>query len=199
MITTDGPIVQPTAIVAATARIGSRTRIWHHVQVADKATIGDDCILGTGCYIGARSRIGDRVKIGNHCDVFGAIIESEAMLSPHVVLTEDPKPRATRPDGQPQRPGDWTARPVTVRRGATLSAGARVAPGVDIGPHALVGIGAVVLRDVPAHALVLGNPARQCGWVCHCGHRLTSQLACPRCRRTFELATDRLREQAPAV
>ncbi|GAA4554217.1 acyltransferase [Amycolatopsis samaneae] len=197
MTTIEHPIVQLTAVVAANARIGVRTRIWHQAQVADDTVIGADCVLGTGCYIGRGSRIGDRVKIGNHCDVFGAIIEADAMLSPHVVLTEDRTPRATRPDGLLQGPGDWHAHPVTVRHGATVGAGARVAPGVVIGSHALVGLGAVVLRDVPAHALVLGNPARHCGWVCHCGHRLTSLLACPRCARTFELAADQLGEQAP--
>jgi serine acetyltransferase len=84
-----------------------------------------------------------------------------------------------------------------VRRGATIGAGARVAPGVEIGPYALVGIGAVVVRDVPAHALVLGNPARACVWVCRCAGTLDDLLHCPQCARAFELAADLLTEIQP--
>ena len=110
------------------------------------------------------------------------------------MLTEDRTPRATRPDGQRQGPGGWTSTPVIVRRGATIGAGACIAPGVQIGPYALVGIGAVVLRDVPAHTLVIGNPARTCGRVCHCAATLDGQLRCPRCGQTYELVADLLTE-----
>ncbi|MEU0532328.1 hypothetical protein [Amycolatopsis tolypomycina] len=89
-------------------------------------------------------------------------------------------------------------RPRWWRRGATIGAGARVAPGIEIGPHALVGIGTVVLRDVPAHALVLGNRARMVGWVCRCAATLDSRLRCPRCGRTYEMAADLLTEIQPA-
>ncbi len=92
------------------------------------------------------------------------MLDDDVMISPQAVLTEDRTPRATRPGGQCQDLGDWTSAPVIVRRGATVGAGARVAPGIEIGPYALVGIGAIVLRDVAQLALVLGNPGRACGW-----------------------------------
>lgn len=147
-----------------------------------------------GCYVGYGSRIGSNVKVGNHSDIFGALIEDDVMVSPQVVLTEDRTPRATRLDGGRQGADDWTSNPVVVRRGASIGAGARVAPGVEIGQYALVGIGAVVLRDVSRHALVLGNPARACGWVCRCATTLDSQLRCPQCARTYELRGDLLVE-----
>lgn len=171
--------------------------MWHQAQIAADVEIGTGCTLGKSCYIGVGSRIGNNVKIGNHADVFGALLEDDVMISPHVVLTEDGAPRATRPDGQRQGPGDWTSTAVIVRRGATIGAGARVAPGIEIGQLALVGIGAVVLRDVYAHTLVLGNPARACGWVCHCAKTLTDQLRCPRCDRGYELVADLLTEVQP--
>ncbi|OXM60010.1 acyltransferase [Amycolatopsis vastitatis] len=192
MITDTEPFVEASADVGPGARIGAGTRVWHQAQVADGVEIGTGCTLGKSCYIGSGSRIGDNVKIGNHADVFGAQLDDDVMISPQVVLTEDRTPRATRPDGQRQGPGDWTSAPVIVRRGATVGAGARVAPGIEIGPYALVGIGAVVLRDVAAHALVLGNPARAVGWVCRCAGTLDDRLRCPRCERTYELAADLL-------
>ncbi|MEU3627869.1 hypothetical protein BS329_40220 [Amycolatopsis coloradensis] len=198
MTTTTQPHIAPTAHIAPDARIGDGTRVWHQAQVAADVEIGTGATLGTGCYIGSGARIGDNVKIGNHADLFGACLEDDVMISPQVVLTEDRTPRATRPDGLRQGPCDWTSNPVTVRRGATLGAGARVAPGVEIGPYALVGIGAVVLGDVPPHALVLGNPARACGWVCRCAHTLDSRLRCPACDRAYELTTDLLTERPSA-
>lgn len=196
---TDRPVAEPSAHVASGARIGPGTRVWHQAQVADDVEIGSGCTLGKSCYVGSGARIGDNVKIGNHADVFGAQVEDGVMISPQAVLTEDRAPRATRPDGQRQGPGDWTSTPVIVRRGATIGAGARIAPGVEIGRYALVGIGAVVLRDVPAHALVLGNPARACGWVCRCAGSLDSQLRCPRCAQGYEMAADLLTEIQPSA
>ncbi|SEP46533.1 acyltransferase [Amycolatopsis saalfeldensis] len=193
----DYPLAEPSAHVASGARIGAGTRVWHQAHVADDVEIGSGCTLGTSCYVGSGSRIGDNVKIGNHADVFGAQLDDGVMISPQAVLTEDRAPRATRPDGQRQGPGDWTSTPVIVRRGATIGAGARVAPGVEIGPYAMVGIGAVVLRDVPAHALVLGNPARAIGWVCRCAATLADRMRCPRCARTYELVADLLNEVQP--
>nr|WP_042186852.1 acyltransferase [Kibdelosporangium sp. MJ126-NF4]CEL17616.1 probable acetyltransferase [Kibdelosporangium sp. MJ126-NF4]CTQ91156.1 probable acetyltransferase [Kibdelosporangium sp. MJ126-NF4] len=190
----DRPVAEPSADIAAGARIGAGTRVWHQAQVADDVEIGTGCTLGKSCYIGSGARIGDNVKIGNHADVFGARLDDGVMISPHAVLTEDRVPRATRPDGLRQGPGDWTSIPVIVRRGATVGAGARIAPGVEIGRYALVGLGAVVVRDVAPHALVLGNPARACGWVCRCAATLDGQLRCPRCDRAYELVTDLLTE-----
>lgn len=197
MITGTEPHIEPSADIAPGARIGAGTRVWHQAQVADDVEIGTGCTLGKSCYVGAGSRLGADVKIGNHADVFGAQLDDEVMISPQAVLTEDRAPRATRPDGQRQGPGDWTSTPVIVRRGATIGAGARVAPGVAIGQYALVGIGAVVLRDVAPHALVLGNPGRAVGWVCRCAATLDSRLRCLRCDRAYEFVADLLTEIQP--
>ncbi|MFB7532043.1 hypothetical protein ACFC0C_28205 [Streptomyces sp. NPDC056178] len=101
---------------------------------------------------------------------------------------------ATTPDGRRKGPDDWTRRPVTIGTGATIGAGAAVAPGVTVGAHALVAVGAVVLRDVPAHGLVVGNPARQVGWVCRCGQTLDPVLHCTTCQRVYRRDGDELTE-----
>jgi acetyltransferase-like isoleucine patch superfamily enzyme/acyl carrier protein len=167
------------------AAAGDGTRLWHGAQIAAGARVGAGCTLGKNSFIGAGSIVGDRVKIGNNASVFGAVIADEAMICPGALLLEDPAPRATTPSGQRKGPADWTRHPVTVHPGATVGAGAVIAPGITVGTRAMVALGAVVLRDVPAHALVIGNPARQAGWVCHCGHTLDSALTCPACQRTY--------------
>ncbi|MET9661652.1 phosphopantetheine-binding protein [Streptomyces sp. NPDC006510] len=176
----------------AGASVGEGTRLWHQSQVADGAVVGADCTLGKGSFIGAGSTIGDRVKIGNYANVFGADVGDEAMICPGVLVLEDPAPRATTPDGRRKGPQDWTRHPVTISTGATIGAAAVIAPGVTVGPHALVALGAVVMRDVPAHGLVIGNPARQVGWVCRCGHTLDAALRCTDCPRTYRRDGDEL-------
>jgi UDP-2-acetamido-3-amino-2,3-dideoxy-glucuronate N-acetyltransferase len=185
-------IVHHTAEVHTSARVGPRTRIWHQVQVGEGVEIGADCVLGKGVYVASAAVIGDRVKIQNGCGVFGARLEQEVMLAPGVYLLEDPAPRAVTPDGAPKGWDDWTRQPVTVRRGATVGANAVVAPGVTVGRYALIAIGSAVNRDVPDHALVAGNPARQVGWVCRCGHRLDDTLACPACWLRYDTAENGL-------
>ena len=165
---------------------GPRTRLWHQAQVAAGATVGADCTLGKGAYVGAGAVIGDRVKIGNYACVFGASVADEAMICPGAMLLEDPAPRAANPDGTLKTASDWTPRPVSVGHGATIGASAVIAPGVTVGPRAMVAIGAVVTRDVAAHALVAGNPARPVGWACACGATLDAGLRCPSCGRAWE-------------
>jgi UDP-2-acetamido-3-amino-2,3-dideoxy-glucuronate N-acetyltransferase len=175
------PMIDASAEVAPGARVGDRTRVWHQAQVTDDVTIGTDCVLGKGVYISSAAQIGNRVKIQNGCGVFGAVLEDGVMLAPGVYLLEDPAPRAVTPTGQLKGRHDWRREPVTVRQGATIGANAVVAPGVTVGRYAMVTIAAAVHRDVPDHGLVAGNPARQVGWVCQCGHRLDENLACPTC------------------
>ncbi|WP_410570588.1 hypothetical protein [Amycolatopsis sp. cmx-4-61] len=197
MTTPDRPAVEPSAHVASGARIGAGTRVWHQAQVADDVEIGTCCTLGKSCYFGSVSRIGNDVKVGNHADIFGARIDDDVMISPHALLTEDRTPRATRPDGQRQGPGDWTSTPVIVRRGATIGGGARIAGGVEIGACALVCIrGRGSARRSRARQ-GLRQSARAIGWVCRCAETLDDQLRCPRCARVYELAADRLIEIQP--
>jgi UDP-2-acetamido-3-amino-2,3-dideoxy-glucuronate N-acetyltransferase len=192
----DGAWVHHTAEVGPAALLGGRTRVWHQAQVADGARIGEDCTIGKGVYIGAGSVLGDRVKVQNGCGVFGGRLEDETMLAPGVYLLEDPAPRAATPDGRVKTAADWQRRPVTVRRGATIGANATIAPGVTVGRYALVAIGSVVHRDVPDHALMAGNPARQVGWVCACGHRVDEDLACG-CGNRYQTSPDGLTPMCP--
>jgi acetyltransferase-like isoleucine patch superfamily enzyme len=118
--------------------------------------------------------IGDNVKIQNGVFVYhGATVEEGVFLGPGVVLTNDKLPRAINPDGSLKADADWEVSPVVIRRGASIGARAVVLPGVTVGEFAMVGAGAVVTRDVPAYALVFGNPARHHGYVCRCGRPLS--------------------------
>jgi UDP-2-acetamido-3-amino-2,3-dideoxy-glucuronate N-acetyltransferase len=186
------PTIASTAIVAPDAIIGPATKVWHFAQIREKARIGAECNVGKGVYIGAGVVVGHRCKIENNASLFeGLTVEDAVFVGPHVVFTNDRRPRATNPDGTLQTAADWAMGRTTVRRGASIGAGAVIVPDIEIGRYALIGAGAVVTHDVPAHALVVGNPARQIGWVCVCGReRMSSgpsegqELRCAICKTT---------------
>ena len=189
MTTLARPVIADTAVVAPDAIVGPATRVWHYAQVRERARNGAECNVGKGVYVGAGVVIGDRCKIENNASLFeGLTVEHGVFIGPHVVFTNDRLPRATNPDGTLQTAAAWEMGRTTVRRGASIGAGAVIIPGLDIGRHAMVGAGAVVTHDVPPHALVVGNPARQIGWVCVCGRERMEQgprgdeaLRCARC------------------
>ena len=163
----------PKALVESEA-IGAGTRIWAYAHVMPGARIGKSCNIGEGVFIEGGVVVGDDVIIKNGVALYdGVIVEDEAFLGPHAVFTNDPRPRA----GRFKRPIE-TWRPTYIRRGAAIGANATIICGVEVEEYAMVAAGAVVTRNVPPYALVVGAPARARGFVCACGERLPSSLAC---------------------
>jgi len=166
--------VHPTAEVSPDAHIGAGTRIWRQAHVREHASIGDTCNIGKGVYIDIHVHIGSNVKIQNHVSIFeGVTLEDGVFVGPHVCFTNDLLPRAITPTGQLKTADDWEITPTLVQYGASIGAGSVILCGITIGTFALVGAGSVVTRDVPPHSLVLGNPARQHGYVCRCARRFS--------------------------
>lgn len=153
----------PTAIIDEGAQIGPGTKIWHFSHVMGGASIGPGCSLGQNVFVGAAAVIGGGCKIQNNVSLYDRVIlEDEVFIGPSAVFTNVTTPRAfvNRKDAYSE---------TRVGRGASIGANATLVCGIDVGAYALVGAGAVVTRDVPPHALVLGVPARAAGWVCRCG------------------------------
>ena len=160
----------PSAIIDEGAQIGSGTRIWHWVHVSAQAKIGQRCSLGQNVYIGNDVSIGNNVKIQNNVSVYDAVtLQDDVFCGPSMVFTNVYNPRAavTRKDEY---------RPTLVKQGATLGANCTIVCGVTIGEFAFVGAGAVVNKDVPAYALMVGVPARQIGWMSEFGEQLALPL-----------------------
>jgi UDP-2-acetamido-3-amino-2,3-dideoxy-glucuronate N-acetyltransferase len=170
----DNVHIHPTAQVSAQAEIGPSTRIWSWVQIREGVRIGAECILGKGVYVDFDVSIGNRCKIENNTSVFhGATLEDGVFLGPHCCITNDRLPRAVTPEGRLKGYDDWEVGRTLFRYGCSVGGGSIILPGVTIGRFALVGAGSVVTRSVPAHGLVVGNPARLVGYVCACGGRLS--------------------------
>jgi UDP-2-acetamido-3-amino-2,3-dideoxy-glucuronate N-acetyltransferase len=196
------PVIAATAVVSEEAIIGPATKVWHFAQIREGAHVGAECNVGKGVYIGAKVVVGDRCKIENNASLFeGLTVEDAVFIGPHVVFTNDRLPRATNPDGTLQTAADWTMGRTTVRRGASIGANAVIVPDIEIGRYAMIGAGSVVTRDVPAHALVVGNPARQIGWICVCGRERSAdapregeELRCTRCKSLVGAAASARKE-----
>lgn len=172
-------LIHPTADVSDKASIGDNTKIWNHAQVRENAVIGENCVISKNVYVDAGVCIGSNVKIQNNVNVYhGVTVEDDVFLGPSMTFTNDMYPRAFSTD--------WQVSPTVVRRGASIGAGAVIVCNTEIGEYAMVGSGSVVTRSVPAHALVVGNPARQIGWVCECGHPLDEEGKCPHCKKQYE-------------
>lgn len=175
--------IHASAIVDAGAEIGEGSRIWHWVHVCAGARVGRNCSLGQNVFVGNRVVIGNNVKVQNNVSVYDEVtLEDDVFCGPSMVFTNVYNPRSAiaRKDQY---------RRTVVRRGATLGANCTIVCGITIGTHAFVGAGAVVNRDVPDFALMLGVPARQAGWMSRFGERLALPVsgdAEARCPNTGE-------------
>jgi UDP-2-acetamido-3-amino-2,3-dideoxy-glucuronate N-acetyltransferase len=169
--------------------VGPGTRIWHFSHVLRGSRIGRDCVIGQNVMIGPEVDVGDGCKIQNNVSLYrGVTLQDGVFCGPSCVFTNVLNPRA-----EVERKNEFRA--TQVERGATIGANATVVCGNRIGAYAMIAAGAVVTKDVPAHALVAGVPARRIGWVSHCGERLGTDLICPRTGRRYqELAEDHLVE-----
>jgi UDP-2-acetamido-3-amino-2,3-dideoxy-glucuronate N-acetyltransferase len=178
----------PTAIVDAGARIGPGTRIWHWVHVSGGAVIGAKCSLGQNVYVGSQVVIGDNVRIQNNVSVYDDVcLEDDVFCGPSMVFTNVINPRSHVP-----RKNEY--RRTLVKRGASIGANATIVCGNTVGRYAMVGAGAVVTKDVPDYALVIGTPARQLGWICQCGERLHAAdgaAACRACGSSYRIREGR--------
>lgn len=168
-------MIAPSADVDARAHVASSAFVWHLAQVREDARVGENCIIGRGAYIDAGVVIGDNCKVQNGAYVYApAMVADGVFIGPGVIFTNDTFPRAVNPDGSPKKGDDWEMTGVVVRKGASIGAGSIVLGGVEIGEWALVAAGSVVTKDVPAHALMRGTPARRVGWVGLSGRPLVS-------------------------
>lgn len=156
------------SVVEEGVTVGRRTRIWAFAHVLKGVSIGDDCNVCDHTFIEGRVRIGNRVTIKCGVSLWdGVVVEDDVFIGPNVVFTNDKRPRSRK------RPPEY---PETVlKQGCSLGANATILPGLTVGRWAMIGAGAVVTRDVPDFALVLGTPARRVGWVCQCGDKLSCQ------------------------
>ena len=154
-------------------KIGDGTKIWHFSHVMAGARIGRDCNIGQNVLIASGVVIGDNVKIQNNVSVYtGVVLEDDVFCGPSAVFTNvvNPRSHVARRD-QFQR--------TVIRRGATLGANSTIMCGHTVGRYALVGAGAVVTKNVPDYALIVGNPGRIAGWTCECGNKLANGAAVP--------------------
>lgn len=195
------PFVHTSADVADSARLGEGSKIWHYAQVREDAWLGANCIVGRGAYIGTGVELGDNCKVQNYALVYEpAKLANGVFIGPAVVLTNDHFPRAINPDGSIKDASDWDAVGVTIEEGASIGASATCVAPITIGAWALVGSGSVVIKDVPAHAIVVGSPARQVGWVGKAGQPLAplgdGRYRCPVTGATYVESDGTLSEES---
>jgi len=180
--------ISSSARVDASVRIGAGTRVWDFAVVRERVEIGSDCTIGVGAYLGPGVLLGDNCRIQNHAQIFEqAVLDNNCFVGPGCVFTNDRVPRAVNLDGTRRQLGNWEPSLINVREGASIGANVVCVGPLTIGSWALVGSGAVVLNDVPDHALVVGSPARFVGWVGKSGNRLERDGARWRCVETGDL------------
>ncbi len=181
-------LIHPTAIIDAGAQIGEGTRIWHYSHVMPRAVIGSNCNIGQNVFVDNDAIVGNGVKIQNNVSVYnGVVLEEGVFIGPSAVFTNVINPRSFI-----ERKTEF--KQILVKKGATIGANATIVCGISIGEYALIGAGAVVTRDVPAYGLMMGNPARQKGWISEQGHKLQfnedGKAVCPGDGSIYQLLDD---------
>lgn len=162
------PFIHPSAEVSERATVGKNAKIWNLVQVRENAVIGENSILSKNVYIDFDVSIGKNVKIQNNVSVYhGVTIEDDVFVGPSAIFTNDFRPRSTNTN--------WKITPTLIKKGASIGAGATLVCGIVVGEYAMIGSGAVVNKSVPAHALLVGNPAKMVGFVYYNGERVLSE------------------------
>jgi UDP-2-acetamido-3-amino-2,3-dideoxy-glucuronate N-acetyltransferase len=156
----------PTAVIDEGCTIGAGTRIWHFSHIMSGCVIGNSCNIGQNVVVSPGVKLGNNVKVQNNVSIYtGVECEDDVFLGPSMVFTNvvNPRSHVNRKD-QYQK--------TLVRKGATIGANATIVCGIELGTYSFVGAGAVVIKEVPAYALVVGNPSKQIGWMSEMGHRL---------------------------
>ena len=165
--------IHESAYVDEPAEIGDGTAIWHFSHILKKARIGENCVVGQNVVIGPDVTVGNRCKIQNNVSLYTAVtLEDDVFCGPSCVFTNVFNPRA-----EIERKHEFL--PTLVKRGTTIGANATIVCGITLGAYSFIGAGAVVIRDVPDFALIVGNPGRQIGWMSRAGGRLGKDLTCP--------------------
>lgn len=177
--------VHESSYVDEGVQIGEGTKIWHFCHVQKGAVIGKNCSFGQNVNIGNNVKVGNGVRIQNNVSVYeGVELEDNVFCGPSCVFTNVTTPRA-------HFPVHGLYAKTIIKKGASLGANSTIVCGHNVGKSALIGSGAVVTKDVPDYALMVGVPAKQIGWVCECGRRLDSTLCCE-CGRSYMLSNDNL-------
>ena len=174
-----------TAVIDEGCQIGDGTSIWHFSHIMPECVIGNNCNIGQNVVISPEVVLGNNVKIQNNVSIYtGVVCEDDVFLGPSCVFTN-----VTNPRSAVNRRGQYAR--TTVKRGASIGANATIVCGHDIGEFAFIGAGAVVTKNVPAYALLVGNPARQIGWMSEYGHRLSFDAhglaSCPESGQQYKL------------
>lgn len=180
--------VHESSYIDEEVSIGEGTKIWHFSHIQKGSRIGMHCSFGQNVNVGNNVIIGNYVKVQNNVSIYeGVILEDGVFCGPSMVFTNDVTPRAKYPKGT------QNYKKTIVKEGASIGANATIICGHTIGRYAMIGAGAVVTKDVPEHALMIGVPAKQVGWVCECGEILDDNLQCSKCHTHYHLSYDSLR------
>ncbi len=180
--------IHPTAVIDDNVAIGEDTRVWHFAHLVSGCRVGSRCSIGQNVVVMSTAVVGDGCRIQNNVSVYdGVTLESDVFVGPSAVFTNVINPRAFI-----SRKSEY--QPTLVRHGASIGANATIVCGHEIGEFALIGAGSVVTRDVPPYALMMGNPARQSGWVSRAGHKLAfdadGTATCPETGERYRLTAD---------